>query len=71
MYFRGLVRFTQFKYLRFVTVIEIIGTLVTILHGLVFFYAENELISKETFMIEFEIGYLIFCNLLPMCIMIR
>ena len=71
MYFRGLVRFTQFKYLRFVTVIEIIGTIVTILHGLVFYYAENELISKETFMIEFEVSYLIFCNLLPMCIMIR
>lgn len=51
--------------------IEIIGTIVTILHGLVFYYAENELISKETFMIEFEIGYLILCNLLPMCIMIR
>ena len=71
LYFRGLVRFTQFKYLRFVTIIEIIGSIVTLLHASVFYYAENELISKETFMIEFEIGYFIFCNLLPMFIMIR
>ena len=71
LYFRGLVRFTQFKYLRFVTIIEIIGSIVTVMHALVFYYAENELIQKETFMIEFEIGYFIFCNLLPMCIMIR
>ena len=70
LYFCGLKRFTQFKYLRFVTIIEIIGSIVTICHAMVFYYAENELISKETFMIEFEIGYFIFLNLLPMFIMI-
>lgn len=70
LYFWGLKRFTQFKYLRFVTIIEIIGSIVTICHAMVFYYAENELISKETFMIEFEIGYFIFLNLIPMFIMI-
>ena len=71
LYFCGLKRFTQFKYLRFVTIIEIISTILTVCHGIVFFYAENEVVQKETFMLEFEIAYLIFLNLLPMCIMIR
>lgn len=57
--------------MRFVTIVEILGSIMTICHAIVFYYAENEIISQETYMIEFEVGYFLFLNLLPMCLMIR
>lgn len=36
-----------------------------------FFFARNELIRREAFIIEFELLYLLICNLAPLAIMIR
>lgn len=69
-YFFGLVRMTQFKYLRFVTIMEIVSAVITILHMGVFYFAENEVIRNESFVMEFEGFYFLLCNVLPMFLMI-
>jgi len=61
---------TQFKYLRFVTIMEIVSAVITLLHMVVFYFAENEVIRNESFVMEFEGFYFLLCNVLPMFLMI-
>ena len=44
-YFFGLIRMTQFKFLRFVTILEIIAAFITVIHFTVFYLAENDVIK--------------------------
>ncbi len=61
---------TQFRYLRFVTILEIVAAIITVLHFTVFYFAENDVIQKESCVLEFEQLYFLILNLLPMFLMI-
>lgn len=44
-YFFGLIRLTQFKFLRVVTILEIIAAFITVIHFTIFYLAENDVIK--------------------------